>query len=216
MHVMLRTLRYLPAILLCLAFSGQIAFAQTYITLGINQPPELLASAGADQIICPGDSISIGGNPSATGGTPAYTYAWAPSTGLSGATGANPMASPAASTTYMLTVSDANNCSQTAQVLVTVDTCVGIADPDLPFAVQVYPNPSQGEFVIDLEGTYDRQGMQIRVFSTEGRILLERAVLPFSGKHTERLDLRGFSTGIYFLELGAPDGAPLRRRLIIQ
>jgi gliding motility-associated-like protein len=56
-----------------------------------------------------------------TGGTIAYTYSWSPAAGLSSTAVANPTATPAATTTYTLTVTDANLCSTTESVLVTVN-----------------------------------------------------------------------------------------------
>ncbi len=67
---------------------------------------QFTVNAGADAIICPGTSTPLGGAPSATGGLAPYTYLWAPATGLTSNTIANPIASPLNSITYTLTVSD--------------------------------------------------------------------------------------------------------------
>jgi gliding motility-associated-like protein len=61
-----------------------------------------------------------------TGGTIAYTYSWSPAAGLSSTAVANPTATPAATTTYTLTVTDANLCSTTESVLVTVNPPLAI------------------------------------------------------------------------------------------
>jgi len=66
----------------------------------------LTAHAGSNISVCRYDSVKIGGNPSATGGVPPYTYSWQPATGLSVTTIANPKASPSATTPYTLTVKD--------------------------------------------------------------------------------------------------------------
>jgi hypothetical protein len=50
------------------------------------------------------------------------TYAWSPSTGLSATTGLNVTANPTVSTTYTVTGTDANGCTSTASVVVTVNT----------------------------------------------------------------------------------------------
>jgi hypothetical protein len=72
----------------------------------IAQP--LTANAGPDQNICDGlGGVTIGGAPTATFGTPPYTYSWAPAFGLSSTTVANPIATPNSSVTYTLTVTDA-------------------------------------------------------------------------------------------------------------
>lgn len=72
------------------------------------------ASAGADAEFCAGNSVQL----QASGGT---TYAWAPATGLSATNIANPTASPATTTTYTVTVSNANGCTATDQVVVRVN-----------------------------------------------------------------------------------------------
>jgi subtilisin-like proprotein convertase family protein len=88
------------------------------VTVTVNLNPE--ASAGAPQAICPGNSAPIGGSPTGSQGTPPYTYAWLPAAGLDNATAANPNASPAATTVYTVTVTDANGCTATDSVVVVV------------------------------------------------------------------------------------------------
>ena len=82
--------------------------------------PELIADAGEDKNIAPGGSTQIGGNPTASGGTVPYTYSWIPAESLDDATIANPTASPIATTTYTVTVTDDNGCEDTDEIKVTV------------------------------------------------------------------------------------------------
>ncbi len=72
------------------------------------------ASAGVDVSICDGDAANLLGS----GGT---TYSWSPATGLSDPNIANPVATPALTTTYTLTVTDANGCQGTDDIQVTVN-----------------------------------------------------------------------------------------------
>ena len=80
------------------------------------------ANAGSASVICSGSNVSIGGNPTGAGGAGPYTYSWSPVTGLSSDTAANPVAQPAGTTTYIVTVTDHLGSTATAQVTISIDT----------------------------------------------------------------------------------------------
>jgi gliding motility-associated-like protein len=73
------------------------------VELQVTISPEPDADAGADLTICAGDSVNIGGAPTGPLGS---TFNWTPSTGLSATNVANPDASPASTTTYIVQVSN--------------------------------------------------------------------------------------------------------------
>jgi len=86
--------------------------------------PDIQISAGIDSTVLLGDSMRLGGNSTVIAGTSPFTYSWSPSTGLSSSTIANPMASPNATTEYVLTVTDSIDCdgSVTDTMTVTIDS----------------------------------------------------------------------------------------------
>jgi len=69
----------------------------------------------ADAMICKGDSIQLGVQN-------ARVFQWTPSAGLSATSIANPKASPSATTTYAVNVTDNSKCVQNASVTITVNT----------------------------------------------------------------------------------------------
>jgi gliding motility-associated-like protein len=79
-------------------------------TFNITQPPALTATSSATQATCGNPNGSATVTPS--GGTPAYTYSWAPS----GGTGATATGLVAGS--YTCTITDANGCAITRTVSV--------------------------------------------------------------------------------------------------
>ena len=85
--------------------------AEDSVVITVNRP---VANAGNDISICAGSSVML----KATGG---ITYRWSPTTGLSNPDIANPIADPNKTTIYEVTVTDINNCTDTDQVLVTVN-----------------------------------------------------------------------------------------------
>jgi gliding motility-associated-like protein len=107
------------------AGAGQHELTYTYISptsgcpgfdsvlLTVNPLPTITV-VPASPTICSGKSTQV----TASGGT---TYVWTPATGLSNANIANPVADPAQTTSYQVTVTDANNCSSDTTVTVTVN-----------------------------------------------------------------------------------------------
>ena len=81
------------------------------VLVTVNPLPTVVASAST--VICENESVDL----SATGLT---SYSWTPAATLDGANTSSPTASPAATTTYTVTGTDANGCSGTDQVTVGV------------------------------------------------------------------------------------------------
>lgn len=96
----------------------------TSSTTVVVNPAPIAAVASAKVSVCFGDSAQL----SANGGT---SYEWIPATGLSNNLIANPKASPAASTSYSVVVSNAFGCKDTANAEVEVFTkAIANAGPD--------------------------------------------------------------------------------------
>ena len=91
-------------------------------TVTVTVLPPIVAVAGADKTVIPGDSTTLDG--SASGGLPPCSYSWSPTTGLSDASATQPVASPTSTTTYTLTVTDDHGQTDTDSVTVTVATGV--------------------------------------------------------------------------------------------
>ncbi|HLO72034.1 MAG TPA: PKD domain-containing protein [Flavipsychrobacter sp.] len=82
------------------------------VTVSVNALPTV--SAGSNVAICNGSSTTLTGSG-------ASTYVWTPASTLSCSTCVSPVATPTATTTYTVTGTDANGCSNTANVTVTVN-----------------------------------------------------------------------------------------------
>jgi gliding motility-associated-like protein len=84
-------------------------------TATIGNPAAIIADAGSPVTICSGQSTQLNGS----GGV---LYSWSPSTGLSSANIPNPVATPAITTTYTLTTTNAlGQCPAMATLKVTVN-----------------------------------------------------------------------------------------------
>src|SRR5690606_32442891 len=100
-----------------------------YDTVVVNVKPLPTISAGSNQMICGGDTAQL----QATGGV---SYTWTPSATLSCAACPDPQATPVTPTTYTVTGTGDNGCTNTAQVTVSMhpqpvltasdeDICIG-------------------------------------------------------------------------------------------
>ena len=71
-----------------------------------------IADAGEDAIVSLGEGVTIGGDTTASGGTPPYTYLWTPENTLNDPAIANPFATPIDTfpNYYTIIVTDSNGC----------------------------------------------------------------------------------------------------------
>lgn len=83
-------------------------------TVVVNVFASAQANAGIDTAICSGDTAQLNG----TGGV---AYSWSPTSAMIGANTATPKVNPALTTTYTLTVTSADNCTATDNVVITVN-----------------------------------------------------------------------------------------------
>ena len=100
------------------------------VVVNVNAAP--IPNAGPDGFICYGQTYRLQGS----GGT---TFSWTPSTYLSSTVVFNPVVTPDKTTTYTLSVIDANGCSSLVTDKVTVDVTPPIHVITFPFDTVAYP-----------------------------------------------------------------------------
>ncbi|WP_276132869.1 PKD domain-containing protein [Polluticoccus soli] len=93
--------------------TGMVNGCQDTAHVTINVLPKPNVSAGNNAGICVGNSVTLHG-------TGAQNYVWSPAKGLSCTSCPDPVANPSATTTYTLTGTDANGCTNNASVTVTI------------------------------------------------------------------------------------------------
>lgn len=83
------------------------------------------AAAGNDKTVCKGATVQLGAAPDS-----GCAYRWSPATDLSNPVAANPTATPTQSRTYILTVTNSDNCTAKDTVVITVGTIKASISPD--------------------------------------------------------------------------------------
>jgi gliding motility-associated-like protein len=112
-------------------------------TLGGASPIQIALNA-SQSTICSNQNTNLSANASDGCSSNNFTYLWSPATGLSNPNIANPVASPSATTTYTLTVSEAGTCTlpQTSNLTITVNPLIVATLNGTVSVCQNAPNPT--------------------------------------------------------------------------
>jgi hypothetical protein len=137
------------------------------------------------------------------GGTPPYTYVW--NNG-----GATQMINSLAIGTYTVTVTDANNCSNTTDVLVQ-DFTSNTNNINALTNFEVFPNPTNGEFVVRLD-FIETTDVQVRIFNMVGQPIMEINVTDNSLNLP--INLGEFPVGMYLIMVQTETGRAIKRVMI--
>jgi len=174
--------------------AGGSCSATTSATVTENPLPVATAVANPVSII-QGDSATL----TASGGT---SYQWS-----SGQTTASISESPLLTSTYIVTVTDANGCTATAQATLTVLPS-GIKESTSLLSFAVYPNPAQD--VLNIESVLTNSAAaEIEIYSHAGKKMYATK----TGLGNLQISLReaGFTPGVYFLRLKNENGFVVKK-----
>jgi len=162
------------------------------VIVTVNTLPAVTAITLADTI-CIGycTNLNAGG---------ANNYVWSPG-GLSGAT---LNVCPTVSTTYTVTGTATNGCTNTATVFVFVDPCTGVCNYNNS-AFALYPNPSDGQFTLVLD-----EPANIEIYNTLGGLIYNASLV--KGKNNFTLNN---SQGVYLLK-ATSEKTSMYMRMVIQ
>jgi hypothetical protein len=146
----------------------------------ITASSELVATVSPSATICPGESSIL----TAGGGTGFTWYDGANNIG----TTASITVMPTATSQYSCIVTD-GTCQATVYAYVTVDVCGGI--DEFTSHVNIFPNPTNGAFTIEVPGDFT-----YKLFDARGRLVL-------NGEGNEIIDLsiKPFDSGVYFIDI---------------
>jgi hypothetical protein len=169
------------------------------ITAIVNPLPVVLTSG--DVTIPEGGSTLI----SASGG---IIYSWFPPEGLSDPNISNPIASPLHTTSYTVTVTDVNDCVNTATLTVFVDDDNALEEVEA-FSISITPNPTDG--ILSVVTNTDDEQLTIQVLAGDGRQILNELTMTKALK----LDLRMFPPGVYFIRVKGEQSVILQKCILM-
>jgi hypothetical protein len=170
----------------------------------LNELPPA-AELGPDKTICGSDQAIL------DAGLEGYNYLWS-----NGATTQSISVDTTGvgygAQTFWVELTNENNCvKRSDEVMIDFINCTGINE-NTAINLDVYPNPGDGRFVIDLQSKAN-QNVQLRVFDANGTVVFEQKQLTTNTGKTE-LNLTNLPSGSYNLVV---DGSiRVSRKLIIK
>lgn len=102
---------------------------------------------------------------------------------------------------YTVSIINIMGCESTASVDIEYDICEQISEMENPeLHAQVFPNPNDGQFTLELENV--QNDIEISIIDFAGRIILEEVSIAYSSDKLHKVfDLGDFEGGVYFLRI---------------
>jgi len=163
--------------------------------IAVVAPPTVtVTSVPANGVICTGNSASI----TASGAT---VFGWSPAGSLNTSTGPTVMATPTTPTTYTVTGTNANGCSNTATFTITVQSCAGLEEETFG-DFELYPNPVTQLLNVNFG---ELKGIQmLTVMDLAGRKVLSNNLV------STTVDVSSLESGKYFLMIEHSAGVSVK------
>ena len=133
----------------------------------------------------------------------ASTYSWSNAT-----TGTVLSVNPNSTTTYSVIGTDVNGCKASASIQIKVYQCVGLSETAAASNVlQIYPNPSSGEFSISAE-----QKMSLILVNELGQLINE---FELNAENNFSAEVKGLANGVYFISSKISE-LQLNKKIVVQ
>jgi len=158
-------------------------------TVVLVEPAVLSGSINGTNASC-GGCTDGAANVVASGGTIPFTYLWS-----SGETTLNLQNLGVG--TYIVTVTDANGCTYIDSVDVSNGTSVNNINEQELNNFNVYPNPSDGQFMVDCSTMSNITDMHVEVFDVMGQLVFQQLY----NSNKARLDINNFVSGMYMIRV---------------
>lgn len=158
------------------------------VNIIVNDLPTAIVTT-KDDTVCFGSNTDL----FASGGV---IYEW-----TEGQTNDTITVAPSVTTTYTVTVTDANGCADVEEITFFVDNCNDIITLTNQLDIAVFPNPSkEGIFSLSIKGT--KTTIDLYLLDIMGQLIYnEKLTVDNSDNYIKQFDFSTYPKGTYFLKL---------------
>ena len=176
-------------------------------TITVNTAPVVIAGANQTLIVA-GGTINFSNT-----GSGATSYSWSFGDGGTSTLGSPSHTYTTAGTYIVILTGTLGNCSTSTAITINVGY-TGLEEVNLEESVNLYPNPSNGEFNLSLNFAIE-QDVEIRIFNTIGELLASRTMNNTSSSVVE-FNLNNNAEGFYFVSIKTNNKSITKRISIIR
>ncbi len=142
-----------------------------------------------------------------------YTWYFPGGIVANGTTASHTFPAPGGPKSVLLVVMD-STCMTVDSANFTVNSTIGLDENTLGQNVYAFPNPSNGQVAIVLEGNEAFQG-RMEIINAVGQVVVARAVETAAGRNEFPMDLRDLAKGVYTVRV-ASEAGQRQIRLVLQ
>jgi len=165
-----------------------------------------IITLGADTSICGVNTWML------DAGNPGSTYEW--STGETTQTIEISTNEVYETIEYMVTVTNENSCANTAGIIIEWVDCTSIDELSSNVSLNVYPNPNNGEFSLQLNAVQD-EIVTIRVVNELGAVVYSKDNISVRETMTLSINLQDKAAGIYSLIVSSDKGM-INKKIVVK
>jgi hypothetical protein len=154
-------------------------------------PSPLVLTGNSPTFICVGETAKLEANG-------AISYQW---NSNNSSIFDNPAyVSPQTSTSYTVIGTDANGCTDSELLALTVDACVGLKEVNRAGTLKIYPTPSTGQIHISRNSS---EPVLMQITDVTGRVVLSEN----TASADITIDIRNFARGVYYVQMTGHNSA---------
>jgi hypothetical protein len=150
--------------------------------------PTVSATTDRPDIMCINETAVL------TAAGTAVSYQWISSTSSALLLGNPVSVSPSSTSIYTVIGTDANGCQKSATVAQTVLECTAITEQTRLSGLNLYPNPTKGEFSVESNNTLNKI---IEVVDVTGKIVATST----SNLEVVHVNIKNLANGIYYVKI---------------